>query len=149
MVCTDLDLVEASVLVPAEIPKALLAEVVPSMLVAALDEHNTTHNAEERIRLRMALHAGEVVHDEHGVTAASVILTFRLLDSPALKAALTHDVDRQSTGDGWLGEQDRSSRHGRRACLSTLLRQPVPRGRFLCLARHPLHLAPALATGQP
>jgi tetratricopeptide (TPR) repeat protein len=37
----------------------------------------------------MALHAGEVSFDEHGVTAASVNLTFRLLDAPPLKAALT------------------------------------------------------------
>ena len=36
----------------------------------------------------MALHAGEVNYDEHGVTAASVNLAFRLLDASALKAAL-------------------------------------------------------------
>lgn len=76
------------ILVPAEIPKASFVEIVPPALVAALHKHNTAHGAEERIRLRMALHAGEVVYDEHGVTAASVNLTFRLLDSPALKAAL-------------------------------------------------------------
>lgn len=43
---------------------------------------------EERIRLRMALHAGEINYDEHGVTAAAINLTFRLLDSQPLKAAL-------------------------------------------------------------
>jgi len=37
----------------------------------------------------MALHAGEVHYDEHGVTAAAVNLAFRLLDASALKAALT------------------------------------------------------------
>jgi hypothetical protein len=36
----------------------------------------------------MALHAGEVYYDQHGVTAASVNLTFRLLEAPQLKAAL-------------------------------------------------------------
>jgi len=36
----------------------------------------------------MALHAGEVNYDEHGVTAASINLAFRLLDSDPLKAAL-------------------------------------------------------------
>jgi tetratricopeptide (TPR) repeat protein len=36
----------------------------------------------------MALHAGEVHYDEHGVTAAAVNLAFRLLDASALKAAL-------------------------------------------------------------
>jgi class 3 adenylate cyclase len=36
----------------------------------------------------MALHAGEVRYDEHGVTAAAVNLAFRLRDADALKAAL-------------------------------------------------------------
>ena len=36
----------------------------------------------------MALHAGEVNYDEHGVTAASINLAFRLLEARELKAAL-------------------------------------------------------------
>ena len=76
------------VLVPAEVPKGLLAESLPSALVTALRAHNGAHPGPERIRLRMALHAGEVRYDEHGVTAAAVNLAFRLLDAGALKAAL-------------------------------------------------------------
>jgi tetratricopeptide (TPR) repeat protein len=76
------------VLVPAEVPKGLLAESLPPALVAALRAHNGTHPGPERIRLRMALHAGEVHYDEHGVTAASVNLVFRLVEAGALKAAL-------------------------------------------------------------
>ena len=76
------------VLVPAEVPKALLAESLPSALVTALRAHNGAHPGPERIRLRMALHAGEVHYDQHGVTAVSVNLAFRLLDASALKAAL-------------------------------------------------------------
>ncbi len=76
------------VLVPAEVPKGLLAESLPSALVTALGAHNGTHPGPERIRLRMALHAGEVHYDEHGVTAAAVNLAFRLLDAGGLKAAL-------------------------------------------------------------
>ena len=76
------------VLVGAEVPKGLLAESLPSALVAALCAHNGTHPGPERIRLRMALHAGEVHYDEHGVTSAAVNLAFRLLDAGALKAAL-------------------------------------------------------------
>ena len=71
------------VLVPAEVPKGLLAESLPSALVTALRAHNGTHPGPERIRLRMALHAGEVHYDEHGVTAAAVNLAFRLLDAGA------------------------------------------------------------------
>ena len=76
------------VLVPAEVPKGLLVESLPSALVTALHAHNGAHPGPERIRLRMALHAGEVRYDEHGVTAAAVNLAFRLLDAGALKAAL-------------------------------------------------------------
>ncbi len=76
------------VLVPAEVPKGLLAESLPLALVTALRAHNAAHPDPERIRLRMAMHAGEVQYDEHGVTAASINLAFRLLDAGALKAAL-------------------------------------------------------------
>ena len=76
------------ILIPAEVPKGLLAESLPPALVTALDAYNGTHPDPERIRLRMALHAGEVNYDEHGVTAAAVNLAFRLLDASALKAAL-------------------------------------------------------------
>jgi hypothetical protein len=76
------------VLVPAEVPKALLAESLPPALVTALRAHNDGHPKPERIRLRMALHAGEVHYDQHGVTAVAVNLAFRLLDAGPLKAAL-------------------------------------------------------------
>jgi hypothetical protein len=76
------------VLAPAEIPKASFVDTVPHALAAALREHNARHPAEEQIRLRMALHAGEVTYDKHGVTAASINLTFRLLDARPLKTAL-------------------------------------------------------------
>jgi hypothetical protein len=76
------------VLVPAEVPKGLLVEALPSALVAALRVHNETHLGLEQIRLRMALHAGEVRYDDHGVTAAAVNLAFRLVDASALKEAL-------------------------------------------------------------
>jgi len=76
------------VLVPAEVPKALLVESLPPALVTELRAHNAAHRGPERIRLRMALHAGEVQYDGHGVTGASVNLAFRLLEASALKAAL-------------------------------------------------------------
>jgi tetratricopeptide (TPR) repeat protein len=76
------------ILVPAEVPKSLLAESLPSALVSALRAHNGAHLEPERIRLRMALHAGEVRYDKHGVTGAAINLAFRLLDAAELKAAL-------------------------------------------------------------
>jgi hypothetical protein len=76
------------ILVPADVPKGLFVELLPFALVAALRAHNDTHPGQERIRLRMALHAGEVHYDEHGVTAASINLAFRLLEAGELKATL-------------------------------------------------------------
>lgn len=71
-----------------DVPKSLFVESLPAALAAALRGHNDTHPEAERIRLRMALHAGEVQYDEHGATAASINLTFRLLEAGPLKQAL-------------------------------------------------------------
>ncbi len=76
------------ILVGSEVPKSLFVEALPSALVSALRRHNSVHPDAERIRLRMALHAGEVNYDAHGVTAASINLTFRLLESGLVKEAL-------------------------------------------------------------
>src|ERR1700728_2101792 len=76
------------ILVGPDVPKSLFVESLPSALIAALRSHNATHPDSERIRLRMALHAGEVLYDEHGATAASINLTFRLLEAGPAKEAL-------------------------------------------------------------
>ncbi|HEY6278830.1 MAG TPA: tetratricopeptide repeat protein [Streptosporangiaceae bacterium] len=76
------------VLIPADVPKGLFVESIPRELAGALSEHNAAHRPPEQIRLRMALHAGEVYYDEHGVTAESINLAFRMLDARPLKAAL-------------------------------------------------------------
>jgi class 3 adenylate cyclase len=76
------------VLIPADVPKALLVESLPFALVTGLCRHNDVHPRPEQIRLRMSVHAGEVRYDEHGVTGASVNLAFRLLEADPLKQAL-------------------------------------------------------------
>ncbi len=78
----------AFVLVPPHVPKALLIESLPYALVDGLRQHNKFHSAEERIRLRMALHAGEVAFDDRGVTAPAINRAFRLLDAAPVKHAL-------------------------------------------------------------
>ncbi|WP_328608439.1 tetratricopeptide repeat protein [Amycolatopsis sp. NBC_00345] len=76
------------ILAPGSVDKAVFVETVPPLLVTALRVHNDTHPDAQRIRLRMALHAGEVHYDEHGVTSSSLTLAFRLNEAPPLKAAL-------------------------------------------------------------
>ncbi|MBV9380722.1 MAG: tetratricopeptide repeat protein [Streptosporangiaceae bacterium] len=75
-------------LAPAHLPKAPFVTSLPGELAKAVRRENARHSEPEHMRLRMALHAGEVSYDEHGVTAACINLAFRLLDAPALKAAL-------------------------------------------------------------
>ncbi|WP_410596820.1 tetratricopeptide repeat protein [Amycolatopsis sp. lyj-23] len=76
------------VLAGAEVPKSAFVESLPRALATAVRRHNSTHPEPGRIRLRMALHAGEITYDDFGVTAKSINLAFRLLDAPPLKAAL-------------------------------------------------------------
>ncbi len=80
------------ILVGSGVHKSLFVESLPSALAAALRAHNRAHPLLERIRLRMALHAGEVNFDEHGATAASINLTFRLLESEPVKEALAEST---------------------------------------------------------
>ena len=74
------------ILAPANVPKALFVDLLPSALADALRGHNRSHPAEEEIRLRLALHAGELYHDEFGVTGSSINRTFRILDADEVKA---------------------------------------------------------------
>lgn len=76
------------VLAPADIPKPFFVNYLPSALVKALIIHNKAHPASEKIRMRLALHAGEISYDAHGATGAAITHTFRLLDSDAFKRAL-------------------------------------------------------------
>src|SRR5260370_26428296 len=76
------------ILIPAEVPKSLFVESLPSALVMALRAYNDVHTDQQRIRLRMAVHAGEVNYDDHGVTSAAINLTFRLAQANPLKAAI-------------------------------------------------------------
>ncbi|MCP2250910.1 hypothetical protein [Lentzea aerocolonigenes] len=76
------------VLVPADVRKTLLADHLPNALVEALTRHNRIHPPRERIRLRLALNAGEVNYDLYGVTGSAINHTFRLLDADVTRSAL-------------------------------------------------------------
>jgi tetratricopeptide (TPR) repeat protein len=78
----------ALILVPPEVPKTCLVTVLLGRLTAAVSWHNARCAVPEQMRLRVALHAGEVYRDAHGVAGAAVNHTFRLADAPALRSAL-------------------------------------------------------------
>jgi len=78
----------ALILIPSDVPKSLLVTDVPRELAAALSEHNRAHDRQARIRLRLAVHAGEIHHDAHGVAGTAINVAFRLLEAAPLKRAL-------------------------------------------------------------
>jgi hypothetical protein len=78
----------ALILVTTDVAKSVLVADVPRELAAALSEYNEAHDRPERIRLRLAVHAGEIHHDAHGVAGTAIIVAFRLLEAAPLKRAL-------------------------------------------------------------
>ncbi len=76
------------VLIPPEVPKSRLVTRYPAALAAAIGKHNARCPEPARMRLRVALHAGEIHRDEHGVAGAAINHAFRLVEAPVLKSAL-------------------------------------------------------------
>ncbi|WIX85281.1 hypothetical protein [Amycolatopsis sp. DG1A-15b] len=77
----------AMILLPPEIAKADLVAQFPSRMHDELRRYNHVHAAEAQVRLRMAVHAGEVAQGSHGSISQAVSFTFRILDAPEAKAA--------------------------------------------------------------
>jgi len=93
------------VLIPPEVPKVRLISVVDE-LAAALRSRNAAGSAEQRMRLRLALHAGEVRADAHGVMGTAVIHAFRLLDTPSVRAAVSaSDSDVVTVVSDWFYQE--------------------------------------------
>nr|WP_052477778.1 tetratricopeptide repeat protein [Kibdelosporangium sp. MJ126-NF4]CEL13944.1 transcriptional regulator [Kibdelosporangium sp. MJ126-NF4]CTQ88313.1 putative regulatory protein [Kibdelosporangium sp. MJ126-NF4] len=80
------------IVVPAEVAKAVFVDVLPQALVAAVHEHNLRQPESRRLRLRVALHSGEVPVDDDGPGSASVNFAFRLVDADPLRRALDESV---------------------------------------------------------
>ncbi|MGM1058601.1 effector-associated domain 2-containing protein [Saccharothrix sp. Mg75] len=76
------------VLLPGEVPKSHLVEQLPERVAANLRRHNHVHSHEAHLRMRMAVHAGEVHYDDRGRTSAEMIFTYRIVDAPSAKRAL-------------------------------------------------------------
>lgn len=78
----------ALVLFSADVPKVLLVDRMPPRIEAGLRRHNAAHSVEARMRLRIGLHAGEVLDDPYGVVADAVNFTFRIVEAQEAKRAL-------------------------------------------------------------
>lgn len=76
------------VLVNGAFPHAALIDPLLDRLLRALHAYNRTADELARIRLRAALHAGQVYSDAHGLAGVTVNHAFRLLEAEELKRTL-------------------------------------------------------------
>ncbi|TDV53710.1 hypothetical protein [Actinophytocola oryzae] len=74
------------------IPKPLLIRAVVPALRARLEEYARRHPG-QRLRLRVAIHAGDVLSDGRAPYGEDVNLTTRLLDAPEFKEQLAESAE--------------------------------------------------------
>ncbi|HET6708042.1 effector-associated domain 2-containing protein [Amycolatopsis sp.] len=77
----------AMILLPPDIAKVDLVAQLPERMHAELRRHNAVHSEPAQVRLRLALHAGEVQSASHGSVGKAVSFTFRVLDAAEAKKA--------------------------------------------------------------
>jgi class 3 adenylate cyclase len=83
------------ILVPPEVPKSQLVEDLTRELRTALRRFNESRLPEQYMRLRVAVHAGEVHLDGTGFGGEAVIAVMRLIEADDLRKALKtapHDL---------------------------------------------------------
>lgn len=74
--------------IPGAVPHATLVDPLARLLCGGLRTYNHTAAETARIRLRAALHAGQVQRDDHGLVGEAVNHTCRLLDAAVTKETL-------------------------------------------------------------
>ncbi|MBW8485931.1 hypothetical protein [Actinomadura parmotrematis] len=77
------------VVVPVPVSIEPVVRGLVRRLVRGLAEHNRSADPPDRMRLRAALHTGIVHRDRYGVAGTPVNHTFRLVDAPSIRDALT------------------------------------------------------------
>jgi hypothetical protein len=78
----------AMIQLPPEVAKADLVAQLPDQMLAELRRYNAVHAEEANVRLRVALHAGEVYQGSHGTVSDANSFAFRILDADEVKEAL-------------------------------------------------------------
>jgi class 3 adenylate cyclase len=110
-------------LVSADVPKSRLVSRLPRILAAELIRENAHREIPAQFRMRLAVHAGEIHPDAHGVTGASINLATRLVEASALKSALASCGILGLVVSEWFF--DEVVRHDTAAEPSTFRRVPV------------------------
>lgn len=78
----------ALILVPPEVSKNVFATSFPDGLVRALRRHNAVHAKQAAVRLRVAVHAGEVRISPRGAVGHAIVHAFRILDAAPARRSL-------------------------------------------------------------
>ena len=76
------------IIVSAEFSRARLLELLPNLLLKELNRYNALHVPEARIRLRIAVHAGDVATDAIGKHGTAINHTFRIVEARPVKVGL-------------------------------------------------------------
>jgi class 3 adenylate cyclase len=75
-----------------EVPRSRLLDPLIPVLAQRLSERNATlapaERVDRRLRLRVVVHAGDILRDEHGPFGAELDVAFRLLDAQPVKLSL-------------------------------------------------------------
>jgi hypothetical protein len=74
-----------------QVPKTRLLDTVVPVLSSELTKHN--RHIEHTMRIRIVLHAGEVLYDPRGCFGEAIDLSIRLLDAPATKKHLRQTME--------------------------------------------------------
>lgn len=82
------------VVAPAGISAGLLVSPLAEHIDAELRRQHEVAAPVARLRLRTAVHGGEVHDDGHGLVGRAVIHAFRLLEAPAFKELMVSDAPR-------------------------------------------------------
>ena len=78
----------ALIIAPPEVPAEHLLDPFAHHLTAVLRRYNRLASTAARLRLRLAVHVGQVHRDAHGVAGRAVVHLFRLLEAGEFKQAL-------------------------------------------------------------
>ncbi|HEU5474263.1 MAG TPA: hypothetical protein VFV67_26750 [Actinophytocola sp.] len=79
--------------IPATVPKTQVLDAVIPYLSAGLRDCNRRRGQGPRLRLRVAVHAGEVLHGPLGCVGTDLNLTCRLVNSRPVCRVFTHHPD--------------------------------------------------------
>jgi hypothetical protein len=76
------------VVIPAHMPTITVVHPLVDQILVRLRRHNRLSSPVAQVRLRLAVHIGEVYRDAHGLAGKAVNHLFRMLDAPNLRQAV-------------------------------------------------------------